>query len=375
MPPGESVTTQTQVLSPRRHSTYVAPPTRQYVPLGFTGLRIPGKGDQSIGRPALIGRGTELAQLQGAAASLGVGRGSAIAVEGVAGVGKSLLLDALAFECRGAGVRVFRGAALPLEQGIALAALSSCMGGRFTERALAALGRGQGASGQVTDRIAGTVAASVRRTAGGGPVAILLDDAQWADAQSLDVLTAMAAAGAPLLVVVATRQHLRGPHWTGIRLGRLDEGSVAQLARATAGAPVPPARLAPAEGIARYVIALAAEADEPDGLPPELLAALLRELDPLPDHTRDLLEVMAVLGPTAALDELATALRITTPEVLNAADEAITHGVLHHHGDELAFRHRLLHRALLLALPATVRTALRLQIDSTRNTRSWERHG
>ncbi|MFF1874970.1 AAA family ATPase [Kitasatospora herbaricolor] len=368
------MTTQTQVLSPRRHSTFVAPPAREYLPFEFTGLRIPGKDDQSIGRPALIGRGAELAQLRRAVASLGAGRGNAIAVEGVAGTGKSLLLDAFAFECRAVGVRVFRGAALPLEQGIAFAALSSCMGGRFTEQA-AAPSRGQDAPGQVAGRIAGAVAASLRRAAGGGPVAIVLDDAQWADAQSVDVLTAMAGAGAPLLVVVATRQRLRGPHWTGIRLGRLDEGSVAQLARAMAGAPVAPARLAPAEGIARYVIALTGDADESDVLPPELLAAVLRELDPLPDHTRDLLEVMAVLGPTAPVDELATALGITTREVLDAAEEAVTHGVLHHHGDELAFCHSLLHRALLLALPATVRTALRLQIDSTRHTRSLERHG
>ena len=368
------MTTQTQVLSPRRHSTFVAPAVRGYLPFEFTGLRIPGKDDQSIGRPALIGRGAELAQLRKAVASLGAGQGSAVAVEGVAGTGKSLLLDAFAFECRAVGVRVFRGAALPLEQGIAFAALSSCMGGRFTEQAVAAPSRGQDAPGQVAGRIAGAIAASMRR-AGGGPVAIVLDDAQWADAQSMDVLIAMAGAGAPLLLVVATRQCLRGPHWTGIRLGRLDEGSVAQLARATAGAPVAPARLAPAEGIARYVIALAGDADESDVLPPELLAAVLRELDPLPDHTRDLLEVMAVLGPTAPVDELATAFGITTREVLNAAEEAVTHGVLHHHGDELAFRHRLLHRALLLALPATVRTALRLQIDSTQHSRSLERHG
>ncbi|MET9619005.1 AAA family ATPase [Kitasatospora indigofera] len=369
------MTTQTQVLSPRRHSTFVAPPFREYLPFEFTGLRIPGKDDQSIGRPALIGRGAELAQLRTAVARLGVGRGSAIAVEGMAGAGKSLLLDAFAFECRAVGARVFRGAALPLEQGIAFAALSSCMGGRFTEQAVAAAGRGQEAPGQVAGRIAGAVAASLRRTTGGGAAVVVLDDAQWADAQSVDVLTAMAGAGAPLLLVVATRQRLRGPHWTGIRLGRLDEGSVAQLARATAGAPVAPARLAPADGIARYVIALAAEADESDGLPPELHEAVLRELDPLPDHTRDLLEVMAVLGPTTALDELAAALGVSPQEALDAAEEAVTHGVLHHQGNELAFGHRLLHRALLHALPQTVRTALRLQIDSARNTRSWERHG
>ncbi|MFE3238602.1 hypothetical protein ACFXKJ_41670, partial [Kitasatospora indigofera] len=77
---------------------------------------------------------------------------------------------------------------------------------------------------------------------------------------------------------------------------------------------------------------------------------------------------------SAAVEELAAVLAVSVDEALTAAGEAISSGVLQQHSDELTFRCRLLHQVVLLALPETVRIALRLQIDSARETRSWERH-
>ncbi|MFE3112062.1 AAA family ATPase [Kitasatospora indigofera] len=389
------MTTQTQVLTSPRRSADVAAPAKEYTPFGIADLQCLSVGKQGASRPPLIGRQRELAQLRSAVARLGVGRNSAITVEGDTGAGKTMLLNELAFECRAAGIKVFHGAALPLEQAVPFAALSSCMGGHLTEQ-VADLRRSAGAPVGATAQIARNVAATLDRAAGEGPIALLLDDAQWADPMSMEVLTDLAAAGgvAPLLVVVATRQRLRVPGWAGMWLGRLDEGSTAELALLTAGGPVPPDRLALAEGIPRYVIALADALGKrgpriPSGeqargtagdvhplgdLGPELHEVLVRELDSLPDRARDVVEVVAVLGLSAAVEELAAVLAVSVDEALTAAGEAISSGVLQQHSDELTFRCRLLHQVVLLALPETVRIALRLQIDSARETRSWERH-
>jgi predicted ATPase len=64
----------------------------------------------AAGGRALLGRERELSELRGALTDAAAGRGSLIVVTGVAGIGKSLLVETACREAEAAGVRVGRGA-------------------------------------------------------------------------------------------------------------------------------------------------------------------------------------------------------------------------------------------------------------------------
>src|SRR5260370_11941584 len=61
-----------------------------------------------LGSGSLFGREAELARLQGAAAAAVAGNGSAIAIAGPRGSGRSRLLESAAYEAELAGLRVLR---------------------------------------------------------------------------------------------------------------------------------------------------------------------------------------------------------------------------------------------------------------------------
>src|SRR5262249_45152678 len=144
-----------------------------------------------------------------------------------------------------------------------------------------------------------------------GPVALLLDDLHWADPASLLVLSRLVVAVGqlPLLLVLAhqpvpedvalasllRRLDARGA--TTLRVGPLDEGSVARLVRRLAG-PIPDAELleraADAAGNPRYVTELVQTAQGPDTgapIPPSLAGLVTGRLAPLSEPARALVRV------------------------------------------------------------------------------------
>lgn len=74
-------------------------------------------GVRRISSPVFVGRRSELAALDAVLARAGDGGGSAVLVEGEAGIGKSRLMARLESRARAAGVAVLVGECLPLAGG------------------------------------------------------------------------------------------------------------------------------------------------------------------------------------------------------------------------------------------------------------------
>ena len=348
----------------------------------------------------VVGRADEVHRLRSLVHVAVSGHGAAALIEGEPGIGKTTLLDTTVAEAARAGARVLRGTATEPEYRVPFAAIGSCLAGQVRAGdpaavRLAALLRGEDrtlAAAGAADRefvVTEAILELLDRWCTETPVALLVDDLQWADASSLLVLGRMgrAISQLPLLVVGACRRLPRAGELDGLlrsldargavslTLGPLPEAAVAGLVASLAGAP-PDARLlalvATAAGNPMYVTELvdaltragriavvdgkATVTGTPDGavLPQSLLGAIGRRLDFLSQPARQALRVAAVLGPGLNLTELATVLGTSAVAVWDAVSEAVPAGLLTESGDELVFRHELIRQSLAAELPAGV---------------------
>ena len=255
---------------------------------------------------ALIGREAERARLQAAASEAGDGRGSLLLLAGEAGIGKTVLARTA---LRASGLPVLEGAALQ-DGAPAYWPLTSAL-------------RTQIPPGPDRAALLDAIAAALSDAAADGPVAVFLDDLQWADDATLDALVAMAAIieTEPVLVVGAYRSDemprghpLRRLRSELRRQGRLHEVAVEPFAeRETAALLAKPLGAEPSTSLVATVLA------RTGGVPffIEELAAVLASGDrtrsghagleladadglPLPDSVRDAVLVRAArLGPDA----------------------------------------------------------------------------
>ncbi len=192
----------------------------------------------------LLEREGELATLTAAAQAAAAGSGAVVTVAGPAGSGKTQLLHAAAQLAADADLRVLRATATELTQQVPFALAQQLLAPAVDRRSL----RGRGsAAAALFGADAGEAAPAetvlalvwvVGVLADDAPLALLLDDVQWADTGTLDLLTQLAArvADEPLLVVLATRPEAdaaRVP--VAARLGD-DELALAPLTAAGAGA-------------------------------------------------------------------------------------------------------------------------------------------
>ena len=169
------------------------------------------------GSVRLLGRTSELAALDDAARRALDGDGALLVIEGEAGVGKTRLLDELATSL--AGVRVGRASCSRLERHLPYVPLAAAVrdalgpverdgtGNAALRRILPELGTDDALHD--VDEI-DALEALVELLAGHGPVALLLDDAHWADAATVATLSYLhrRCASAPVVLVVA----LAGEH-------------------------------------------------------------------------------------------------------------------------------------------------------------------
>lgn len=274
-----------------------------------------------------------------------------------------------------------RGAAAEWEQWIPFAAIASCLD----------LSQPVESDSPAPEHAALTAAVDlVRRWCARGPVALLLDDIQWADASSLSVLYRLGEliGELPLMVVVAMRPY---PIGTGlprllseldalgaqrIPLRPLSDDDVAQVIERAIGASPGPELLAAAAaggGNPWYIIKLvtglrassaAGRNAEPD-LPAMLADAVTRRLDFLPGPVRHVLEVAAALTPQVEAVDLAVVLGAPILEVWHAVRTAEQAGLLVYDGEDLIFAHDIVRRVLARQVPASVRTALLRHMATT----------
>jgi DNA-binding NarL/FixJ family response regulator/type II secretory pathway predicted ATPase ExeA len=344
-------------------------------------------------RLPLIGRARELAELDQLVRDAAAGRGGLVLVCGEAGVGKTALVDAA---LDATTLVVVRAAASPIATPpfgpitALLRTLRRTVPDAGPAEALGKLGsllseRGDAAA--VADRTAllDEIAAAFAAVARSRPLALVLDDLQWADHATLELLPELAtdARDAPLLVVAICRSDAvpRGHPVRAMRealrrarlfreialepLNRAD--SLALVERQFGQAPPPALGVAIFErtaGMPFFVEALVgalrgrdccdAETMAAVPLPETVRDAILSRVDALPAPARRAAEAAAVAGPEVSLELLAT---------VNGGDagiEALLESgmVTERSAGAAAFRTPLVRDAVYAAIPWTRRRAL-----------------
>lgn len=342
-----------------------------------------------------VGRGAEVGVLRELVAAVAGGRGGVAWVEGEPGIGKSALVREGLSGAADAGCLGLWGMADELRGRFPLGVIVDCLmaaraavGGELEGVSL--LLRGEGA-GDVIAVAAERVLAAVDRLCAASPVVLVLDDVQWADEVSVSVWHRLAAATAqvPLLVVAIARPvpwsaplvvARRGAAERGVMLpvrplpdaevavlvgelagGRAGPG-LAGLARQAGGNPLYVRELTEAlvrEGRVRVTKGVAELAvDAGSGAPVTLAAAIEGRLGFVSPEALVVLRMAALLGAQFSVRDLAVVSGRGGWDLAGLVREAVSAGVLVESGEQLAFRHGLIARALVDGMPTGVRAEL-----------------
>ncbi|MPQ99059.1 AAA family ATPase [Modestobacter sp. I12A-02628] len=226
------------------------------------------------------------------------------------------------------------------------------------------------------------------------PVCLVLEDLQWADADSVDLLDYLLAATheVPLLVVVTVRDPDESPlsegrrvlasvtrqaHVERVQLSGLDPAAVQEICAARLGRPVTEeaarrlhrrtsgnpfflgelVRLLADEGIDRQRAVTE--------VPASVQAVLERRYRHLDSSTRELLSAAAVVGRTVDVGVLGEVVERSPLALADDLDRAVTAGVLVPHPDgpgTWSFTHALVQEALLAATGPMRRAALHARV-------------
>jgi DNA-binding CsgD family transcriptional regulator len=364
-----------------------------------------------------VGRESELALLEELIAEVREGIGGAVWVEGVPGIGKSALIGAALNGLAADGVEgclVYAGAASEQSPLFPLQLALDVLGGGVSfavpqEREPESVRSGRAEisdllySGVRVDPYAPTPAITlvaerlvdlVQRLCAVAPLVLVVDDVQWADEASVEILGRLAGLlrQLPLLVVVAARPVPAKAELTAlhralaeaggqtIELGPVNDGTAAEMTRRLIGGTPGPAlarQLTAAVGHPLYlrelIDALIRESrlelddrtvelrGDPSDLPSSLPAAIGARLDYLSEPTMSALRVGAVLGPSFSVADLSTVSGQRASDLVGMVAEAVRAGVLTETAQGLAFRHDLIHRTLYHGIMASLRTAMHRQ--------------
>jgi DNA-binding SARP family transcriptional activator len=359
-----------------------------------------GQADRSSkvpGTPPLVGRDDERARVVAAWHAAASGRPQLVLVTGEAGIGKTRLVEELRAHT-GAVTAEARGypAEGPLAYGVATAWLrSGPVAARVTRlvrpdlvdlaRLLPEL------AGQVTPpeplpeaelrhRLHGAIGRAL--LAAGAPLLLIVDDAQWADAQSLRLIHDLirSAPSARLLVAATARREELDEHHpltalttalaaqgrlTEIGLARLSRADTARLAGHITRVPLDAAGLgrlyADSEGNPLFVVeALRPDAPAAASKVQAVIAGRLAHLSP---EAAAVAGVAAAIGRAFTADLLAAASGLDDPAFVAALDELWRRGILRAHGpNAYDFSHGRIRDAAYAALGPPRRRHLHLAI-------------
>ena len=326
-------------------------------------------------RAVLAGRGTECARLDQQLADARLGHSSVLVLRGEAGIGKSALLEYAAE--RAEGCRVLRAVGVEWEMELPFAGLHQLCAGlldgreRLPEPQNDAIATAFGlSSGPQPDRflVGLAVLSLLSDAAEEHPLVCLVDDVQWLDRSSAQVLAFVARrlAAESVVLLFAEREPSRlevVAALPALRVGGLSDASARDLLGSVVTAPLDErvrARIiAEARGNPLALLELLREFSR-DGLaggfglprggslPARIEASFGRRVQQLPTETQRLL-LLAAAEPTGEPALLVRASEeIGVP--INELSPAEADGLLEL-GTQVTFRHPLLRSAIYLAAP------------------------
>jgi DNA-binding SARP family transcriptional activator/tetratricopeptide (TPR) repeat protein len=353
----------------------------------------------------LVGRDAEMDALRAAVTEVSAGHGQTVWIEGELGIGKSALLAAGLAYAAWAGCSVSHAVADTLGQRFPLRAMLDCLDVtpqstdprrvalahalRDSEANQSIVGGGNSIFSTI-DRLV----ALVEELCADGPLAVGLDDVQWADESSLEVWhrLCLLTAKLPLLLIGATRPGHQRPEvdqlrrdteslgGAVLRLAPLTVDAVAGMVGTLVGAPPGPrlreiARRSGgnplylremADALVRERIVNVTDTAEvaPEAferVPASLVQAVTGRLGFLSDATREVLRWAALLGGEFGVVDLSVVVGKSVSALVQPFEEAIAAGVLRDAGLRLAFRHPLIRQSLYEGMPSALRVALHYQ--------------
>jgi DNA-binding SARP family transcriptional activator len=354
--------------------------------------------DGSPGRPPLVGRDGELAQLRAALEGAQRGEGSLVAVLGDAGIGKTRVLDELAVDAGRLGFRVLLGRAHETDRILPFGPWLDALQGTPQEAALDGLPapwRTELAA-LFPDLAAGRPPPQPREGAGRrlfegmtallgrlgerSPVLCILEDLHWADDMSLRLLAFASCRlrDRPVLITVSARtedleesrafgqvlEELgREPRFEAIELAPLSKDVILSLALALLGGRIATTarrRLAEracaaSEGnpfvAVQTLRTLLADGSDPSraelGLPERVRELVRRRLGRLSARGRHVVAAAAVIGREFDFALLSGASGFDDREAAAGVEELVRRGLLRVIGERLEFHHDWLRRVAL----------------------------
>ena len=346
----------------------------------------------------LVGRAQELAELDACVAAASGGTAQFAVLEGVAGIGKTRLLEETLGGIHGSTTVVLQASAEELESARPFGPLTRALAsGTAVSPATVQLVAGA-SSGSLAPSdtsqfgVIDAVLDQLEIMAASTPVVLSIDDLQWADPATIQTLLALLQrlADLPIVVLLALRPLPRSRQLERLmeavlahpsrylQLRALDDHEVAAL---LAGAlDVQPGRSLRAQvrragGNPFYLHELVRALDEEGAIevrdgraevidsafPATLGSTILRHLRFVEPATIDVLSRAAVLGATFSADDLAALTRRRVDELVDPLRHGIAAGVLLDRADGFAFRHDLVREALYGRLPRGMRARLHLE--------------
>lgn len=367
------------------------------------GATLAGAAGHPPGTTGFVGRRAELGQLLQARQESQHGARFAV-IEGQPGIGKTRLAEELAQRAAADGAGVLWGRSLEGDAAPAfwpwlsvlrpLAARAEAVGPRLGQLLGLQSGElvdpGSAARFELFDEVVGLLAGA------GGPV-VVLDDVQWADPASLELLGFLAGRlqEEPVLFVATVRELelgradgvvdalaaiARRPGSRRLRLRGLGTEDTAALLRQATGQDVPASVVATiherAEGNPFYATELAQLLSDVDDLadpaavararvPTSVRDVVRQRLSRLSTATSELLQVCAVIGREADVATVAAASGVPLVECLDQLEEAVRHRVLLEVRDRpgaFAFTHALVREVVLDDLTSLRRARLHLAV-------------
>jgi hypothetical protein len=352
----------------------------------------------------LIGRDAEtaeLARLIDKAAMVG----QAVVLVGEPGIGKTALLGTAGELARARGFEVLTATGVESESQFPFAGLHQMLrpvlgatkqvSAAHRRALLTAFGLADGPSPELY-LIALAAVSVLEAVAAARPVAVLVDDVQWLDPQSQEVLAFMArrASRHPLVVIGAMRTGHGGPYLAAglpvVEVRGVDEAAADEILQVKAGLAAPADRVRIrrlAQGnplallelpVARTAMPLGMGDDEQPALTARLESAFAGRLAEMPPPTRDAVLIAAV-DPVNSAAEIVAASALLHGAALTSDvfDPAIDAGLIRVEDGQFHFRHPLVRSGVLqaetLARRQAAHAALASVLDEDPYRRTWHR--